>query len=183
MNNHKLRFYPTRIDLSADIRSEAIEILNQTLATTVDLKTQVKQAHWNVKGINFYQLHELFDEIANELEGYIDKFGERIVTLGSEAMGTARIAAQYSTLSEYPFNISDESEHLIALADRFATYARLVRDAAESTTQLGDATTADLYTQVSRVIDGHLWFLEAHLQVKTTAINSNSTPLNQECEK
>lgn len=165
-NNHKPRFYPTRIDLSAEIRSEAVEILNQTLATTVDLKTQVKQAHWNVKGMNFYQLHELFDEIARELEEYVDKFAERIIALGSEAMGTARIAAKYSSLSEYPFNISDESQHLIALADRFATYARLVRDAADSITELGDATTADLYTKVSRVIDKRLWFLEAHLQAR-----------------
>lgn len=64
--------YSTRIDLDENIRTQVVEILNYSLATTLDLKTQVKQAHWNVKGINFYQLHELFDEIAGELEGYRD---------------------------------------------------------------------------------------------------------------
>lgn len=166
-NNHKPRFYPTRIDISAEIRSEAIEILNQTLATTVDLKTQVKQAHWNVKGMDFYQLHALFDEIAGELEEYVDKFAERITALGGEAMGTARTAAKYSAISEYPFNISNGIEHVTALADRFAAYAKLLRDAIDSTTELGDADTADLYTEVSREIDRRLWFLEAHLQAKS----------------
>jgi starvation-inducible DNA-binding protein len=69
--NGQVRFYTTRIDLTLEVRSQVVELLNQSLATTTDLKTQVKQAHWNVKGMNFYQLHELFDGIASDLEAYI----------------------------------------------------------------------------------------------------------------
>ena len=83
MSNEQ-KLYPTRIDLPEKIRWEVVSILNQTLATTLDLKTQVKQAHWNVKGLNFYQLHLLFDEMASELEEYIDTIAERITALWTD---------------------------------------------------------------------------------------------------
>ncbi len=163
----KGRFYPTRIDLSVDIRQKVTEILSQTLATTLDLKTQAKQAHWNVKGLDFYQLHELFDEMAGELEGYVDMVAERITALGGTAMGTARIAAQGSLISEYPYDIVDGIEHITALAERYATYGSHLRSAIAKTDDLGDADTADLYTEISRDIDKRLWFLEAHLIKKS----------------
>lgn len=156
--------YPTRIDLSADTRLEVIKILNQTLAMSLDLKTQVKQAHWNVKGMDFYQLHELFDEMASELEEFVDLIAERVTALGGLAMGTARVAASESTLPEFPFDILDGKDHVTALADRYAPYAKTIREAIDQTDDLGDADTADLYTEVSRAIDKRLWFLEAHLQ-------------------
>ena len=157
------RFYPTRVDLAADIRAQVVEILSKSLATTLDLKTQTKQAHWNVKGMDFYQLHELFDELASELEAYVDMVAERITALGGLAMGTARIAAADSILPEYPYDIVSGEEHITALAERFAAYASHIRTAIDQTDELGDADTADLYTEISRTIDKRLWFLEAHL--------------------
>jgi starvation-inducible DNA-binding protein len=161
------RFYPTRIDLAAEVRSQVTGILNQTLAATLDLKTQTKQAHWNVKGMDFFQLHELFDEIAGELEEYVDMVAERVTALGGTALGTARLAAANSILPEYDLDAVDGADHVSALAERFAAYAKHVRDAIDQTDALGDADTADLYTEVSRTIDKRLWFLEAHLVKKS----------------
>ena len=157
------KLYGTRIDLREDVRVQTIEILNQTLAATLDLKTQTKQAHWNVKGMDFYQLHKLFDEIATELEEYTDMVAERVTALGGVAMGTARIAARESILPEYALDAVVGVEHVTALADRFGAYAKHLREAIDQTDELGDADTADLYTEVSRTIDKRLWFLEAHL--------------------
>ena len=157
------KLYGTRIDLAEDIRVKVIEILNQTLAATLDLKTQTKQAHWNVKGMDFYQLHELFDEMATELEEYVDMVAERVTALGGVAKGTARIAASESILAEYDLNAVTGTEHVTALANSFGTYAKHVREAIDTTDELGDADTADLYTEISRTIDKRLWFLEAHL--------------------
>lgn len=94
----------------------------------------MKQAHWNVKAINFYQLHELFDAISSELERYIDLFAERI---------TARIAAQYSTLPEYPLENSEGKYHLQGLAERLAIYAMSLRESIDVTVDLGDADTSE----------------------------------------
>ena len=158
-----VRFYPTRNDLSASVREQVVTILSQSLAASLDLKTQTKQAHWNVKGKDFYQLHELFDEMAGELEEYVDMVAERVTALGGTALGTARMAAGQSILPEYPTDIVGGMDHVTALADRYAAYAKHVREAIDTTDELGDADTADLYTEVSRTIDKRLWFLEAHL--------------------
>ena len=159
----KQKMYPTRIDLPSNVREEIIGTLNKTLAATLDLKTQTKQAHWNVKGMDFYQLHELFDEMAGELEEYVDMVAERVTALGGTALGTTRIAASDSILPEYPLDAVTGADHITALAERYAAYARHVREAIDTTDDLGDADTADLYTEISRTIDKRLWFLEAHL--------------------
>jgi starvation-inducible DNA-binding protein len=168
--------YSTRIDISIEARAQIVDLLNATLAHTLDLKTQVKQAHWNVKGLDFYQLHQLFDEMAGELEEYIDLVAERVTALGGLAMGTARVAASVSTLPEFPYDIVAGKDFIIALADRYAPYAKLLRSGIQQTDGLGDADTADLYTEISRSIDMRLWFLEAHLQADEPAIaNGNGS--------
>ena len=157
------KLYPTRLDLSEETRKKVISLLNITLASSLDLKTQTKQAHWNVKGKDFYQLHELFDEMAGELEEYVDMVAERVTALAGIALGTARIAVVNSLITEYPLDIASGEDHLTALADRYATYAAHLREAIDKAEHLGDADTADLYTEISRTIDKRLWFLEAHL--------------------
>jgi len=156
-------FYPTRIDLPLDTRKPIAEMLNRTLAATTDLRTQTKQAHWNVKGKDFYQLHLLFDEMAGELEEYSDMLAERVTALAGTAMGTVRIAASESVLPEYDFEAVGGMEHVAALADRYAVYAKHLRENIDKADELGDQDTNDLYVEISRTIDKRLWFLEAHL--------------------
>jgi len=158
------RMHETRIDLAEEIRDKLVGVLNHQLADVFDLYTQTKQAHWNVKGTDFFQLHELFDDIATAVLPHVDLIAERATTLGGTALGTARMAATTSSLTEYPEDAVDGMTHVRALADRFGSYAKSVRAAIDTAADLGDQDTADLFTEVSRDIDKHLWFLEAHLQ-------------------
>ncbi len=158
------RSFSTRIDIPEESRDRLVSLLNQSLASVSDLASQTKQAHWNVKGRDFYSLHLLFDEIAGELREFVDEIAERITALGGYANGTVRMAAANSELPEYPTEATDGLEHVRALSDRMAAFGAHVRAAIDSTTEMGDPSTADLYTQVSRTIDKRLWFLEAHLQ-------------------
>jgi starvation-inducible DNA-binding protein len=158
------RTYRTRIDLPASVRERMIELLNQQLASTSDLYSQSKQAHWNVKGPEFFQLHELFDDLAESVEAFIDLVAERITALGGEALGTVRMAAQASQLPEYPTDLKRGLQHVEALADRFAHYGAATRKGIDVAAEAGDAGTADLLTEVVRTIDKQLWFLDAHLQ-------------------
>jgi starvation-inducible DNA-binding protein len=160
--NH--RRFPTHIDIPAEARARLVDELNQSLACTFDLMSQVKQAHWNVKGKHFYPLHLLFDEIAGELGKFVDEIAERATSLGGYACGTARMAAESSELPEYPAVAVEGHDHLNALVERFGLYAAHVRRAIDASSELGDQSTADLYTQISRTVDKRLWFLEAHLQ-------------------
>lgn len=154
----------TKIDIKKDTRSKLIEILNQRLADAADLKSQAKQAHWNVKGMNFIALHELFDRVSTELDTHVDDIAERITTLGGTAMGTVRVAAQHSSLAEYPLEIADGADHVDALSTALADFGKKVRADIDETDKLGDADTADLFTGVSRSVDKLLWFVEAHQQ-------------------
>ncbi|QEH33456.1 DNA protection during starvation protein [Aquisphaera giovannonii] len=156
--------FPTKNDLGADVREKVIAILNARLADAVDLHSQVKHAHWNVKGPNFIALHKLFDDIHADVLEYVDEIAERAVQLGGVALGTVRSAAEHSQLAEYPATAVDGVEHVAALSSALAAFGKAAREAIDETDGLGDADTADLFTGVSRGIDKWLWFVEAHAQ-------------------
>jgi starvation-inducible DNA-binding protein len=159
--------FSTRNDLSREAREDIVALLNQQLADTFDLYSQTKQAHWNVKGAQFFQLHELFDKLATELAGYTDMIAERATTLGGLAQGTVRMSAANSQLAECELDVTDSLPTVEALAERYAALASSTRRAIESAEGQSDADTADLFTEVSRGLDKALWFLEAHLQTQS----------------
>jgi len=156
--------HKTKIDLALDAREELADILNQSLADAADLKSQAKQAHWNVKGANFIALHELFDQVAMAAEAQTDLIAERITTLGGTAFGTVRLAAETSSLAEYPLEITDGTAHVDALSTALADFGKRIRANIDETANLGDQDTADLFTEISRETDKNLWFVEAHIQ-------------------
>jgi len=158
--------YKTKIDLSEKLRRNVIVILNDRLSDAIDLQSQVKQAHWNVKGPNFIALHELFDKISDAVLGQIDEIAERVTSLGGTAEGTVAVAARRSKLKNYPLSITAGKDHLLYLSTQLSFFGKAVRSAIAETDELGDADTADLFTGISREIDKYLWFLEAHLQDK-----------------
>jgi starvation-inducible DNA-binding protein len=158
--------HTTKNDLPEQVRTKVIELLNARLADSIDLQTQMKQAHWNVKGPNFIALHELFDKINEEVEDYVDDLAERVVQLGGVALGTARSIVQRSQLREYPLTIANGREHVEAVSSALAAFGKSVRQAIDSSVELRDADTADLFTEISRGIDKWLWFVEAHLQAE-----------------
>jgi starvation-inducible DNA-binding protein len=158
------QLYSTKIDLPEASRVEAIELLNERLADCIDLQTQCKQAHWNVKGPSFIALHKLFDEINEEVEDYVDLIAERAVQLGGVAEGTARSVAARSTLDVYPLVLSSGQDHVEALSSALAAFGRTLRVGIEEMNDLSDAASADILTEISRGIDKWLWFVEAHQQ-------------------
>lgn len=159
----KSKLIEIKIDISDNRREQLVDLLNQSLANTADLVSQVKQAHWNVKGMNFWQLHELFDSVYAALEEYVDTIAERVTTLGGVANGTVRMAAANSKLSEFPTGLTSGEEFVTAVRDRIASYAATVRANIDKSEELDDPTTADLYTEISREVDKQLYFLESHL--------------------
>ncbi len=162
--NAKTRSFRTSIDMKPATREKVIALLNQHLAACFDLYSQTKQAHWNVKGMDFIQLHELFDDLASNVLPFVDLIAERATTLGGYATGTARMAAADSKLPEYPTSATLGKDHLEALVARYAAFGASTRAAIDTCGDMDDMDTADLFTEVSREIDKSLWFLEAHLQ-------------------
>jgi starvation-inducible DNA-binding protein len=156
--------YETENDIAKSSRSELNALMNQRLASAVDLQMQMKQAHWNVKGPSFIGLHELFDKVAEAAEDYVDLIAERIVQLGGIAEGTVRVAASRTRLTEYPLQIAEGMAHVEAVARALSTFGQEARTTIDEANALDDADTADLFTEISRGIDKWLWFVEAHSQ-------------------
>jgi len=168
LTDAKVMTFETRIDIEADTRKQLIELLNQQLADATDLFTQTKQAHWNVKGMDFFQLHTLFDTLAKIPRKQADLLAERATALGGMALGTVRMAAENSTLPEYPTETVEGREVVDLMVERWAAYAASTRAAVRRSGELDEPTTEDLFTELSREVDESLYFLEAHLQSRAS---------------
>lgn len=162
----KTKLTHTRNSLPEKTRIEMAALLQSRLADSIDLMLQAKQAHWNVKGLHFIALHELFDKVYTDTGVYVDLIAERIAQLGGLVQGTIRAAAKASCMPGYPLDISDGHKHVGQLAHALAFYGEKIREAIDLSTEIGDAGTADLLTQVSRGTDMNLWFVEAHEQAE-----------------
>lgn len=160
----KARMFQSRHDLEEEVRQQMVELCNRQLADTFDLYSQNKQAHWNVKGRDFFQLHELFDTLAEEVLPFVDMIAERATALGGQATGTAKMAAAASRLTDLPLDTVEGMQVVEAMAGCYANIAQSTREAIEEAEQAGDMDTADLFTEISRELDKHLYFLESHLQ-------------------
>jgi starvation-inducible DNA-binding protein len=154
----------TSIDLPEETRQSMIALLNEQLADMFDLFSQTKQAHWNVKGAQFFQLHKLYDDLAEDLLGHIDEIAERATSLGGAATGTARMAASATRLKEFSKGPVGSMESVRMLVDRYAAAAKSTREAIDEAEEAKDQGTMDLFVDVSRDLDKFLWFLEAHIQ-------------------
>ena len=156
--------HSTKNDLPSKVRSKVIGILGDRLADATDFMLASKQAHWNVKGRTFFQLHELFDKINEAAEEWVDLLAERIVQLGGTAEGTVQATAKRTSMAPYPIEITRAEEHVQAMTNALASLGKKVRSAIDKTGRAGDADTADIFTEISRDVDKYLWFVEAHQQ-------------------
>ncbi len=154
--------YTSRLDIPDHIRKASITLLQARLSDALDLEAQMKQAHWNVKGRDFFQLHELFDKVHGEVKDFVDTLAERITTLGGVADGRVQTTAKTTSLYEYPLQAAGGEAHLKAVAAVLGEFGKRVRADITASADT-DADTADLFTQVSRDTDKLLWFIEAHL--------------------
>ena len=145
-------------------QAKLIEMLNRRLADAIDLQLQSRQAYWNVKGPHFMALRELFDKVVEGVEEDANLIAERIVQLGGMAEGTAQAVARRSSLDEYWLSTADGNGHIGALSMTLIAFGKHARYASEQATELKDADTADIFTEIARGIDKWLWFVETSQQ-------------------
>jgi starvation-inducible DNA-binding protein len=153
---------PSRLPAAA--RAEVVQSLLARLADGLDLHSQIKVAHWNIKGPRFAALHPLFETFAISLAAHNDTIAERAVTLGGVALGTARQVAAASKLPEYPEGVSRDLEHVKLLAERFELYLEGMRASRRLADEHGDEDSHDILAAVITEFEKHAWFLLASLE-------------------
>ncbi len=152
----------TSVNLPENVREELVRLLNRRVGLFTDLYVQTKLAHWNVRGPHFIAYHELFDSIASHLLVAQDSMAERAAALGGQAGMTVQAVAEESGLGQWPIETRQDSAVIHLVGDRLARAAGQIRQDIDTAANLGDADTADLFTEVSRQLDQDLWFVEAH---------------------
>jgi len=155
--------YKSPSHLSEVARKAIAAALNERLADGLDLHSQIKVAHWNIKGPGFAALHPLFETFAIGLAAHNDAIAERAVTLGAKAYGTARHVASHSKIPEYPQETTKDLEHVKLLAERIDSYLVEARASRAIAEQHADTDSADLLTGVIGEFEKHAWFLRASL--------------------
>lgn len=157
--------FRTRIDMPAEVRLAMARMLNARLADFLDLERQAKQAHWNVKGVQFMQLHELFDSLAGLAGTWSDDLAERTLQLGSAAEGTVQAIAERSKLPICPITVGNAEDWLRVVADSLAHSTNAARTSIKEAADAGDDITADILTRITGEADKQLWFVESHLEI------------------
>jgi starvation-inducible DNA-binding protein len=155
--------YKSPSQLPEDTRAQLAKTLNARLADGLDLHSQIKVAHWNIRGPQFPSLHPLFETFAVSLAAHNDTIAERAVTLGGRALGTVRHVAGTSRLQEYPQETTRDMDHVRLLADRIEAYLGGLRESRGVAEQVGDTDTVDLLTGIITEFEKHDWFLRASL--------------------
>lgn len=158
-----MKTFSTRITLPSNARKAMIDLLNARLADAIDLALITKQAHWNLKGIQFIAIHEMMDQFRAGLDEHVDTIAERVAQIGGVALGTSQAVGAATTLKPYPTELSKIADHLKELADRYGATANAVREAIDTADEAGDKNSADIFTAYSRMLDKALWFIESHL--------------------
>ncbi len=149
--------------IAEGLRERLVTDLNQNLATLSDLAAAYKQAHWNVTGAHFGQLHALFDQFHGQIGDYVDTIAERARALGGIVHGTIQAAVEHSALPPFPLDECDQQrlvEELVLRTDRTVSGLRQAMDASAT-----EPATQDVYIEVVRGIEKQRWMLQSHLAV------------------
>jgi starvation-inducible DNA-binding protein len=155
--------YKSPSPLSEPARRAVSTALAAVLYDGLDLHSQIKVAHWNVKGPQFAALHPLFETFAVSLAAFGDTVAERAVTLGATIHGSARHVASASRLPDWPGDVTRDLEVVAHLVERIERYLDGVRAGRKVAEEHGDTDTVDLLTGIVTEFEKHAWFLHATL--------------------
>ncbi len=155
--------YKSPTPLPEKVRRKIASSLNERLVDGLDLHSQIKVAHWNIRGPLYATLHPLFETFAVSLATHNDSIAERAVTLGSSVSGTARYVAKHSALQDYPAGTTKDLDHVRLLADRIEKYLVGLRQTRDLGEKEDDVDSVDLLTSIITEFEKHVWFLRATL--------------------
>jgi starvation-inducible DNA-binding protein len=152
----------TSVEIAPDAKQEIVEGLTQSLSETAVLTMKAQNYHWNVTGMAFGSLHDLFQKIYEDhFEGQ-DDLAERIKALGGHAEGRHSEYLKRSAVAECDGRKADK-EMIAALKADQETVSATLRALAEFAEKQGDIVTNDLAIERAQEHDKFAWMLGAHL--------------------
>jgi starvation-inducible DNA-binding protein len=151
------------IGLESEVRLPIIKILNSILSNEAVLAIKTRNAHWNVRGANFFDLHILFDTQYRQLNDILDEIAERVRMVGGIAMGSFAEFLIHTQLEERPGELPDI---LHLLADHETIIRYLHEDIRKCSDDFEDEGTTDLLVSVMRIHEKMAWMLRSYIQTE-----------------
>jgi len=148
------------IGISEEGRVKIAEGLKKLLADSYTLYLQTHNFHWNVEGVNFRELHLMFEEHYTELSTAVDEIAERIRTLGIAAPGTYKAFAELSSIQEIE-GVPASLEMVELLTKGHEQLIKTARDTLKVAQGFDDESTASLVSDRMRVHEKTAWMLRA----------------------
>src|SRR5207247_2698932 len=134
--------------LNRNVQERLVRGLNLNLANMTSMATAYKQAHWNLQGPGFAQLHELFDRFADQTREYADLVAERAGQLHGTSHGTIEGAVKETTLPAFPLDEHREDLLLKSLTDRAGVAISAIRQGIDGSED--DLPTEYVYIETAR---------------------------------
>jgi len=148
--------------LSTDATAQIAEALNQCVAETAVTTMLAQNFHWNVTGMAFGPLHDLFQKIYEDHFVAQDDLGERIKALDAHAEGTLAGMLKRSKVPEVD-GVPGAEEMIRLMKEAQETLAETIAGAGELAAGHGDTLTEDLCIARGQTHEKFAWMLRAHL--------------------
>ncbi|WP_050928060.1 Dps family protein [Aestuariivita boseongensis] len=152
----------TAVDLSPSARDAIADALNQCVAETAVTTMLAQNFHWNVTGMAFGPLHELFQKIYEDHFEAQDDLAERVKALDAHAEGTLAGMLKRSKIDEFEGK-GDDQTMIKTMMDAQVALAATVASAGELAAEHGDTLTEDLCIARGQTHEKFAWFLRSHL--------------------
>jgi starvation-inducible DNA-binding protein len=147
--------------IDIDRRLRAAGILQEVVVNLIDLSLQGKQAHWNLRGRSFRDLHLQLDELVDAARTHTDILAERCLALGVAADGRVGVVASTTHLDEFPEGRISDHDVIDLIVDRLKTMSEVGRSRLGELGDL-DPVSQDLANEALGDIEKQLWMFEAH---------------------
>ena len=139
-----------------------VDALNQAIAETAVTTMLAQNFHWNVTGMGFGPLHDLFQKIYEDHFEAQDDLAERIKAIGGHAEGTLAGMIKRSKVDEHIGNATDV-EMISIMAGAQEIVAQTLIGACDVAARGDDKLTEDLCIGRARQHQKFAWMLKSHI--------------------
>ncbi len=143
--------------LPDDVKAKVVSILYTLIASYIDVKGQILEAHWNSEGKTFISMHKLFDDTLTKIDEFIDPLGERIRAFGAPARAKLKFASDNTLLKEQTYITNDLDANLNVVLYCLITLRDYLYIVIPQVSKM-DETTSNILQEHCRDID-HLIYL------------------------
>jgi starvation-inducible DNA-binding protein len=140
------------------------EGLQSVLADLIELHVQGKQAHWNVVGHNFRDLHLQLDEVVDAARVFADEVAERMRAVMVTPDGRTSVVAETTRVAPFPageINSAECIDRIVSALYQVSATIRAIHDEVDAE----DPTTTDLLHAITARVEQLAWMMDAENRV------------------